>query len=408
MHFFNPAPLMKLVEVVPGPDTDGDVVELVENVAERLGRTPVRARDYVGFIANRVHRPFTLEALKIVGESQSEPPTVDRICRLGAGFKMGPFELMDLIGIDVSLEVSESFYEQSFHEPRWRPHPIQSRYVSSGRLGRKSGRGFYHYDDDGAYRDPDPDPPDRGGGEGVVVVEGSGPIASELRDLASDAGYEIRSTERLGNTRPEMLIDAARVEPRSDISEGGLAHTQPTMQASASAINAMPRAVSVLLTDSDLAGADAGRLATGFYVLPPLSDNRLVEVARAPLTTPDAAERSERFFRTLGFDVEWVADAPGLVLGRIVCMIVNEACFALTAGVAGVEAVDTAMQNGLNYPDGPLHWADRIGIDHILGVLDALHAHFREERYRASPVLRQMVAQGRLGCETGQGFYGYT
>jgi 3-hydroxybutyryl-CoA dehydrogenase len=145
MHFFNPPPLMRLVEVVAGDGTDPAVADTVAEVAERIDRTPVRAADEIGFIANRCARPYSLEALRMLGDRVATVEQIDAVMRIDAGFRMGPFELMDLVGIDVNFEVAKSFWEQSFHEPRWQPHPIQAKMVASGRLGRKSGRGYYDY-----------------------------------------------------------------------------------------------------------------------------------------------------------------------------------------------------------------------------------------------------------------------
>jgi 3-hydroxybutyryl-CoA dehydrogenase len=143
MHFFNPPVLMELVEIVAGDDSGEPALELATDAARRMGRTPIRARDSVGFVANRCVRPFFLEPLRMLGEGLAAHDEIDRIMRLGGGFRMGPFELMDLIGIDVNFAVAKSFFEQSFGEPRWRPHPIHARMVAAGRLGRKTGRGFY-------------------------------------------------------------------------------------------------------------------------------------------------------------------------------------------------------------------------------------------------------------------------
>jgi 3-hydroxybutyryl-CoA dehydrogenase len=156
MHFFNPPPVMKLVEIVAGDQSGAEPLALATEVAQRMGRTPIRARDAIGFVANRCVRPFNLEALRMLGEGIGSHEQIDRVYRLCGGFRMGPFELMDLIGIDVNLEVARSFYEQSFGEPRWRPHPIQARLVAAGRLGRKSRRGFYDYSRE-PYRDEDPE-----------------------------------------------------------------------------------------------------------------------------------------------------------------------------------------------------------------------------------------------------------
>lgn len=144
MHFFNPAPVMRLVEIVRGLATSEETLRALSDLARRWGKTPVLVKDTPGFIVNRVARPFYLEALRLVGESVADPSTVDRLVR-ALGFRMGPFELMDLIGLDVNLAVSESLYRAFFEEPRFRPHPLQRQMVQAGRLGRKTGRGWYEY-----------------------------------------------------------------------------------------------------------------------------------------------------------------------------------------------------------------------------------------------------------------------
>jgi 3-hydroxybutyryl-CoA dehydrogenase len=158
MHFFTPPPLMRLVEIVAGDDTAEQTIQATTEVARAMGREPIQAADAIGFVANRLARPFTLEALRLLGERIASHDQIDRIVRVGGGFRMGPFELMDLVGVDVNFEVAKSFWEQSFHEPRWQPHPIQARMVAAGRHGRKAGRGYYEYTD-GAHRPLDPDAP---------------------------------------------------------------------------------------------------------------------------------------------------------------------------------------------------------------------------------------------------------
>jgi 3-hydroxybutyryl-CoA dehydrogenase len=148
MHFFNPVPAMALVEVVAGQRTDPAVVEETMALARRLGKTPVRAMDTPGFIVNRIARHFSLEALRILGEGRISHDQIDRAMKGPGRFRMGPFELMDLIGVDVNFAVSRSVYEAFFQDPRFRPHPIQKRMVESGLLGRKTGRGFYEYPGD--------------------------------------------------------------------------------------------------------------------------------------------------------------------------------------------------------------------------------------------------------------------
>jgi 3-hydroxybutyryl-CoA dehydrogenase len=296
-----------------------------------MGRTAVSAADEIGFIANRCARPFMLEGLHLLGDRIAGAETIDRICRVGGGFRMGPFELADLVGIDVNFEVAKSFWEQSFHEPRWQPHPIQQQMVSSGRLGRKSGRGYYDYSRQ-PYRAQDPDP---------------APSLPDRLDL------------------PDGLIP---------------------------------------LVEGSLAELDEAGGSVGFHLLGPLEDARLVELTAAEFTPPQARDAAEAFFSGLGLQVEWVGDAPGLVLGRIVCQLVNEAAFALQKGIGSAEDIDTAMRLGFNFPRGPLEWGDAIGLDHVLAVLDALRGELGEERYRAAPLLRRLVADGQLGRSTGGGF----
>lgn len=156
MHFFNPPALMKLVEVVAAERSSEAALAAATEVAERMGRTPIRAKDSPGFVANRLARPFTLESLRILGDGVADAARIDRIVRLGGGFRMGPFELLDLIGLDVNLEIARSFFAQGGEPERWRPSPIQEQLVAEGRLGRKSGRGYHEYGE-GAAREADPE-----------------------------------------------------------------------------------------------------------------------------------------------------------------------------------------------------------------------------------------------------------
>jgi 3-hydroxybutyryl-CoA dehydrogenase len=156
MHFFNPPALMKLVEVVATERSSEEALEVGTEVAERMGRIPIRAKDSPGFVANRLARPFMLESLRMLGDRVADAATIDRVVRLGGGFRMGPFELLDLIGLDVNLEIARSLFRQGGEPERWRPSPIQERLVAEGRLGRKSGHGYHDYGE-GREREPDPE-----------------------------------------------------------------------------------------------------------------------------------------------------------------------------------------------------------------------------------------------------------
>src|SRR3954453_14053030 len=174
MHFFNPPPLMRLVGVIAAAQTGERAIEMAKVVADAMGKRAIVASDGPGFLVNRCGRPFGAEALRLLQERVAKHEQIDRVCRLGGGFRMGPFELMDLVGIDVGFEVAKSFDAQSFGEPRWKPNALQARMVAAGRLGRKSGAGWYEYGDE-PYRSEDAPPPAAGGGDGRrVAIDGAG------------------------------------------------------------------------------------------------------------------------------------------------------------------------------------------------------------------------------------------
>jgi 3-hydroxybutyryl-CoA dehydrogenase len=403
MHFFNPAPAMRLVELVAGLESRPDALAIARAAGEAMGKRVIDAADGPGFLVNRCNRPFGLEALGLLRERAADVATIDRVARLAGGFRMGPFELQDLVGIDVGLEVATSFAALSFGEPRWRPSPLSARMVDAGRLGRKTGRGWYAYDA-GAHRPDDPPPPGRSpvpeageseaspegvpdaGAGRLVAVAGDRVVAGELLALAAEAGFDARDPDDAEGEVPWLALDCG-ADPDEPALQGG--------------------PVAVLLADGSLAALDGGGAAVGFHCLPPLEACGLVELARGAYTAPLAAERAVAFFAALGRHTAWVGDAPGLVLGRIVCQLVNEAAFAVAEGVGTPADVDDGMVLGLNHPRGPLAWGDLIGLDHVLAVLDALWDERREERYRAAPLLRRLVQQGDLGAAAGAGFHAY-
>ncbi|HUZ28876.1 MAG TPA: 3-hydroxyacyl-CoA dehydrogenase NAD-binding domain-containing protein [Solirubrobacteraceae bacterium] len=388
MHFFNPAPLMRLLEVVAGVESAADALAVARATGKAMGKIVIDAVDGPGFLVNRCNRPFGLESARLLTDRVATIEEIDRICRVAGGFRMGPFELSDLVGVDVGLEVARSFFEQSFAEPRWRPSPIAVKTVAAGHTGRKSGRGYYDYSGGtDAYREPDPDPPPAGGGTGMVLIAGASPLASQLREAAAQAGWDVAAPEEAGDRQPPVLIlDAGDEEPAAPLQGGPMA---------------------ILCAGGSLSALDPGGSAVGFHALPPLAEAGLVELTRGPDSSPSAVETTERFFATLGKHTVWVGDAPGLVLGRMVCQVINEAAFAMTEGAGSPDDIDAGMIHGLNYPRGPLAWADQIGLDHVLSVLDALHEELGDDRYRAAPALRRLVWSGRLGRGTGEGFFSY-
>jgi 3-hydroxybutyryl-CoA dehydrogenase len=367
LHFFNPAPVMRLVEVVAGVQTAPEVVAVARATGEAMGKHVIDAADVPGFLVNRVNRPFFLEALQLVTEGVATVEQVDRTVRMGGGYRMGPFELMDLIGIETNHAVAEGFFRQTYGEPRYRPSPLAARMVAAGRLGRKTGQGWYAYPDG---RPQDPAPPEAGGGDGrALAILGDLPVLDALREAATAAGFAVTDDPRdawltVGSGTCLARIRTARV---------------------------------VLLAHGSLHATDPE--AAGLHVLAPLG--RLAELTRTDATDPVSAERAEELVRCLGLHPEWVGDAAGLVLGRLVAQLANEAAFLIGEGHGTPEDVDAGLELGLNHPCGPIAWRAALGAPHVVGLLDALHAELGEPRYRVAPLLRREAALAAVPQRVG-------
>ncbi|MCW2968214.1 MAG: 3-hydroxybutyryl-CoA dehydrogenase [Solirubrobacteraceae bacterium] len=252
MHFFNPPPLMRLVEVIPAMQTAPEAVARVRELGEAMGKRVIECADVAGFVVNRTNRPFGLEALRALGEQVADVPTIDRIFRLGGGFRMGPFELQDLVGIDVGYEVSLSFHELGFGEPRWRPSPLSARMVAAGWLGRKSGRGWYAYEPDTKHRPEDPEPPAITAG---AVVEGEGRVADALRERANGKNGPRIVVDGLGGTIDGepfyAIVPLALVEVtgnRGEVAFSALGLHTARVQPSVGGV--LPRAIAQLVNEA--------------------------------------------------------------------------------------------------------------------------------------------------------------
>lgn len=365
MHFFNPVPIMQLVEVISGLVTDPALIDVVCSTAAVWGKSPVHVISSPGFIVNRVARPYYSEALRLLNERAATAATLDAVMRESGGFRMGPFELMDLIGLDVNFAVTQSMYEAFFGEPRYRPSLIQQEMVRAGFLGRKSGRGFYKY------------------GEQIAAVVHTELVAPRPKEVT------LTASTRLGDALTLRLANS------------GIGVSHPSAPWPYGCILRLEDAV-VYLTD--------GRTATQLAHQNRIPSTVLVDLAfdykkadRVALTKADScSEVAYRsivgLFQAAGYRVSRLDDVAGMAVMRTVAMLANEAADVVNQGVCTAEAVDTAMQMGVNYPLGPLAWADLIGAENVHAVLENLAAHYGEDRYRISPMIRRKVWNGARLC----------
>lgn len=358
MHFFNPVPLMKLVEVVSGLQSDREVADAVFELARAWGKVPVHAKSTPGFIVNRIARPYYAETLALLQE-QAAPPAVLDACLKAAGFRMGPCELMDLIGHDTNFAVTNSVYEANFYDKRYQPSGLQREMVAGGLLGRKSGRGFYAYPD-GVPALPVPvvDAPTTAG---AVTVHGTGAIADALEAAATAA----LAPQGWG---PARVTDSGWCGLEVDGARLVLTDGRPAWRVAAESGIA------------DIAVFDRP------VVLPAAPGSALALALNAG-ASPAWKAQAAAWLHALGFTPLPLADAPGLVVARTLAMLVNEASDAVLQGVCSEDGADSAMKLGVNWPAGPFEWLRAWGREGVAGVLRALDEEVRGERYRVSPRL---------------------
>lgn len=354
MHFFNPAPLMALVEVVKGLATDDGVADSVHATAMNWGKKPVFATSTPGFIVNRVARPFYAESFRLLQEQATDPPTLDAIIREAGSFRMGPFELTDLIGHDVNYAVTTSVFDAYYQDPRFLPSLIQKELVEAGRLGRKSGQGFYRYDDNTEPPEPNTEPT-HNSDETQLIVEGRMEPAAALIERLRETGVNIIQRDGPGQLR---------------FGEAVLALTDGRMATERAKSEGTPNLV---LFDLAFEFANTTRLAL-------CTANQACDKART-----DACALLQK----AGIAVSVIEDRPGLVVMRTVAMLASQAADAALHGVATQEDIDLAMKAGLNYPDGPLSWSDRLGNSLVFEVLTNVQSSYGEDRYRPALFLRE-------------------
>ena len=363
MHFFNPVPLMKLVEVVSGLQTAPAVAEAIFDLAHAWGKTAVHAKSTPGFIVNRIARPYYAETLALLHEQAATPQVLDA-CLRAAGFRMGPCELMDLIGHDTNFAVTNSVYEANFYDKRFVPSLVQREMVDGGLLGRKSGRGFYTYPANSAALPVAlHDAPNTAR---EVAVHGDGAVADRLEAAAAQALWAQGwgPARRRDGPWTGLVVDGAYLVMTDGRRAGELAAVFGTPE--------------VAVFDRPMVLAASPGTALAYAV--------------APGASADWRAQAAAWLAALGFAPQAVADAPGLVAARTVAMLINEAADAVQQGVCTPEGADAAMKLGVNYPAGPFEWLQRWNIAEVVQLIDTLDAHYRGERYRVSPWLRERAA----------------
>ncbi|MFJ3985769.1 3-hydroxyacyl-CoA dehydrogenase [Streptomyces fungicidicus] len=351
LHFFNPAPLLPLVEVVSGSATDVTSATRAYETARAWGKTPVACADTPGFIVNRVARPFYAEAFAVYELQGADPATIDAVLRESGGFRMGAFELTDLIGQDVNESVTHSVWRSFFQDARFTPSLAQRRLVESGRLGRKTGRGWYDHAD-GAER-PEPHTADPAVPPAYVIAEGGLGPASELLALIREAGVEVRVRDEDGGGTRLVLPGGGKLV---------LADGRTTAEFR-----------DVVHFDLALDYRRATRIA----------------LSHARHTSPAAVAEATGLFQALGKKVSVIGDVPGMIVARTVARIIDLAVEAVAKGVATEDDVDTAMRLGVNYPLGPFEWSRRLGRGWAGELLDELHGIDPSGRCAPSLALHQ-------------------
>ncbi|MFI8367399.1 3-hydroxyacyl-CoA dehydrogenase [Streptomyces sp. NPDC085466] len=342
LHFFNPAPLLPLVEVVRGFATDETAATRAYETVLGWGKTPVRCADTPGFIVNRIARPFYAEAFRVFEERGADPATIDAALRECGGFRMGPFELTDLIGQDVNEAVTRSVWESFFMDPKFTPSLAQRRLVESGRLGRKTGHGWFPYAEGAQRPEPHNAPPAKAP-ERITVRGDLGP-AAELVGLFEEAGIAVR------RKRGDGFIE-------------------------------LPSGMRLCLVDGESSFEfHQEEIAYFDLALDYAAATRIVLSVREG-TAPDAVDEAVGLFQATGKRVSVIGDVPGMIVGRVVAMLADLAADAVDRGVATAEDIDTAMRLGVNYPAGPMEWAGKIGYRRVCALLRGLHERYPTGRY---------------------------
>jgi 3-hydroxybutyryl-CoA dehydrogenase len=447
MHFFNPAPVLKLVEVIRTVVTEEAVVEDVRALAERLGKKPVVIGDKAGFIANALLFGYLNHAVSMFESRYASREDIDAAMRLGGGLPMGPLALMDLIGLDTAHEILRTMYEQG-RDRLHAPSPILTQMVTAGLRGRKSGRGFYTYDDAGSSRIvPDVLTPAGDAAPGnvrpvrSVGVVGSGAMAAGIVEVFALAGYDVthvavphagmeaaaeplpRSLDRAvqPGTGSDEDRTAALSRVRGTTSLDELAQADLVVEAVAEEptvkralfehLDEICRPGAILATTTSslpviecAAATRRSQDVVGMHFFQPAPVVSLVEVVHTVSTAQDVVDTAKDVCRQLGKHPVTCGDRAGFIVNALLFPYLNDAVRMLEAHYASADDIDTAMKTGCGYPMGPFELLDVVGLDVALGIQRTLYLAFREPGLSPAPLLEQLVTAGHLGRKAGRGF----
>ncbi|MEA2447721.1 MAG: 3-hydroxybutyryl-CoA dehydrogenase, partial [Actinomycetota bacterium] len=446
-HFFNPAQVMQLVELVRTVATDQSVVDTASAFAERLGKTPVVCRDRAGFIANLLLFPYLNSAARLFDQGYASREDVDASMQLGCGHPMGPLALLDLIGLDSAYEICEALWRQ-FRDDQDVPTPLLKQYLVAGYLGRKTGHGFYKYAAPESSKIADAAAPVGADAEAnitTVGVVGTGLMASGIAEVAAKAGNEVilrgRSEASIKRSKSAVEKSLSKAVSKGKLEQSAadeilgrittslefsdLAECDIVVEAVAEELplkveifkelarSVKPDAILASTTSSlsvvDLAAVtDRPDKVIGLHFFNPAPIMKLVEIVRTVATADEVEERSIAWVRSIGKHPVRCRDRAGFIVNFLLFPYLNDAIRMHEEGYSTPEDIDNAMKLGCGHPMGPFALMDIVGLDVTLAILNSLHQEFRERRYAPAPLLEHMVSAGYLGRKTGRGFYDYS
>ncbi|MCK2244888.1 MULTISPECIES: 3-hydroxybutyryl-CoA dehydrogenase [unclassified Crossiella] len=449
MHFFNPAPVLKLVEVIRTVVTEPEVVEDVTALAERLGKVPVVIGDRAGFIANALLFGYLNHAVRMFEGRYATREDLDAAMKLGCGYPMGPLALLDLIGLDTAYEILDTMYHQSRNRLH-APAPLLKQMITAGLLGRKTGRGFYTYDAPDSPTVVDAVSAEGDAGEQVrevqrVGVVGTGTMATGIVEVFAKSGHDVivrARSEGKGKSALEALRrsldkgvlrgkltegdrDAAlaRVQVTTDL--GDLADADLVVEAVAEELSVKKAVFATLdevckpgavlaTTTSSLPVIELAAVTSrpgdvvGLHFFNPAPVMKLVEVVHTISTAPEVVSTAQAVCRKLGKHPVTCGDRAGFIVNALLFPYLNDAVKMLEAHYASADDIDNAMKVGCGLPMGPFALLDVVGLDVALAIQRELYLEFREAGFAPAPLLEHLVTAGRLGRKTGKGFRDYT